>query len=123
MSSKELRNVTVHARQTLGPLLYKGCGVQDIKTLSCPCSSKGLGLIVLYENNSQEMITDKKEIFARVRVRSTPLQGDDCSSIRQGEHVLAAKSSQVDGVFYDARMEKVFAYNFHFKNLFDAWSL
>lgn len=50
---------------------------------------------------------DKQEIFARIRVRSTPLQGDDCSSIRQGEHVLAAKSSQVDGVFYDARMEKV----------------
>lgn len=59
------------------------------------------------DNDLEEMITDKREIFARIRVRSTPLQGENCSSIRQGEHVLATQSSHVKGVFYDARVEKV----------------
>ncbi|KAH6802567.1 hypothetical protein C2S51_034013 [Perilla frutescens var. frutescens] len=70
-------------------------------------SSRGLGLFVLYGNsNLEETITDEKEISARIRVRSTPLQGDDCTSIRQGEHVLATQNSHVNGVFYDARVEK-----------------
>lgn len=69
------------------------------------------------------MITDKQEILARIRVRSTPLQGDDCSSIRQGDHVLATESQQADGSFYDARLEKVCLQNFHFENLFDVQSL
>lgn len=63
---------------------------------------------MLYGNNMEEMITDKQGISARIRVRSTPLQGDDCLSIRQGEHVLATESSHAKGVFYDARVEKVY---------------
>lgn len=76
-----------------------------------PCQvslcSRGLQLVVLYGNNNlEEMITDEKEIHARIRVRSTPLQGDDCSSIRQGDHVLATPNSHVNDVFYDAQVEK-----------------
>ncbi|GER28615.1 carboxyl-terminal domain (ctd) phosphatase-like2 [Striga asiatica] len=69
------------------------------------CSS-GSGLIVKYEDShSQEVIADKEEILSRVRVRSTPLQGDDCSSLEQGYHVLA-QSLLSRNVFYDARVEK-----------------
>ncbi|CAA0836415.1 Unknown protein [Striga hermonthica] len=69
------------------------------------CSS-GSGLIVEYEDgHSQLVIADKEEILSRVRVRSTPLQGDDCSSLEQGNHVLA-QSPLSRNVFYDARVEK-----------------
>ncbi|KAK6140284.1 hypothetical protein DH2020_025980 [Rehmannia glutinosa] len=76
-----------------------------------PCQvslcSKVLGLVVEYgENYPEEMISDKQEVLARVRVRSTPLQGDDCSSLQEGNHVLATQSSHVKGVFYDAQVEK-----------------
>ncbi|XP_057778929.1 uncharacterized protein LOC130997581 isoform X2 [Salvia miltiorrhiza] len=75
-----------------------------------PCQvslcSRGQGIRVLYGNNLEEMIINKQEIFARIRVRSTPLEGDDCSSIKQGDHVLATESLHVKGVFYDARVEK-----------------
>ncbi|GFQ07043.1 protein sawadee homeodomain homolog 2 [Phtheirospermum japonicum] len=76
-----------------------------------PCSvslcSRGLGLIVEYEDNhSEEVIAEKDEILTRIRVRSTPLQGNDCSSLRQGNRVLAARSSGVKGVFCDALVEK-----------------
>ncbi|XP_041999056.1 uncharacterized protein LOC121748645 isoform X1 [Salvia splendens] len=75
-----------------------------------PCQvslcSRGQGITVLYGNNLEEVIIDKQEIFARIRVRSIPLQGDDCSSIRKGDHVLATESSHVKGVFYDARVEQ-----------------
>lgn len=54
------------------------------------------------------MIADKREILARIRVRSTPLQGDDCSSLRQGDHVLATKNSHVKSLFHDARVEEVY---------------
>lgn len=63
---------------------------------------------MLYGNNLEEVIIDKQEIFARIRVRSIPLQGDDCSSIRKGDRVLATESLHVKGVFYDARVEQVY---------------
>ncbi|KAL6520974.1 hypothetical protein OROGR_017543 [Orobanche gracilis] len=70
------------------------------------CSS-GLGLIVVYgDNHPKEVIADKQEVLSRIRVRSTPLQGGDCSSLQQGNHILATKSSDVKGVFCDARVEK-----------------
>ncbi|KAK4419091.1 hypothetical protein Salat_2321900 [Sesamum alatum] len=76
-----------------------------------PCQvslcSEGLGLIVKYgDNYLEEMITDKDGVLARVRVRSTPLQGDDCSSLQQGDHVLATRNPHPKGVFCDARVEE-----------------
>ncbi|KAL3628618.1 hypothetical protein CASFOL_027664 [Castilleja foliolosa] len=69
--------------------------------------SRGLGLIVEYEDNHYgEVIAEKDEILTRIRVRSTPLQGYDCSSLRQGNRVLAAQSSDVKGVYCDALVEK-----------------
>lgn len=59
------------------------------------------------DSNAEETITDEKDILERVRVRSIPLQGDDCSSIKQGDHVLATKSSRAKDVLYDARVEEV----------------
>ncbi|KAL7136477.1 hypothetical protein ABFS83_10G033500 [Erythranthe nasuta] len=76
-----------------------------------PCKvslcSRGLGLILQYgDNDTEEIITDQQEVMARIRVRSTPLQGDDCSSLRQGDRVLATKSSHVKSVFCDALVEE-----------------
>ncbi|KAG8376880.1 hypothetical protein BUALT_Bualt09G0110100 [Buddleja alternifolia] len=77
-----------------------------------PCQvslcSRGLGLIVQYgDNNVDEMIGDKEGVLARIRVRSTPLQGDDCSFIQQGDHVLATQNTSVKDGFCDARVEEV----------------
>uniref|UniRef100_A0A5B7B8A9 SAWADEE domain-containing protein n=1 Tax=Davidia involucrata TaxID=16924 RepID=A0A5B7B8A9_DAVIN len=77
-----------------------------------PCqvslSSSGVGLIVDYgSNDSEDIIMNKEEAFMRLRIRSVPLQGDDCSHIQQGEHVLATEKSQSKSLFFDAEVEKV----------------
>ncbi|KAL8039403.1 hypothetical protein ABFX02_10G034900 [Erythranthe guttata] len=76
-----------------------------------PCKvslcSRGLGLILQFgDNYMEEIITDQQEVMARIRVRSTPLQGDDCSSLRQGDRVLATRSSHAKSVFCDALVEE-----------------
>lgn len=53
------------------------------------------------------MILNEPEVLKRLRFRSIPLQGDDCSHIEQGKHVLAACKSQFPDCFYDAEVEKV----------------
>ncbi|KAL0451166.1 UNVERIFIED_CONTAM: hypothetical protein Slati_1673000 [Sesamum latifolium] len=69
--------------------------------------SEGLGLIVKYGDNIlEEMITDKDGVHARVRVRSMPLEGDDCSSLQRGDHVLATRHPHAKGVFFDAQVEE-----------------
>ncbi|KAL3839548.1 hypothetical protein ACJIZ3_024139 [Penstemon smallii] len=97
-----------------------GCNGNDVVELESmrkdsfswhPCqvslSSTGLGLIVQYEDTDlEETIVDKEGVPGRIRVRSTPLQGDDCSSIQPGDMVLATRKSHVKGVFYDARVEE-----------------
>ncbi|KAA8516446.1 hypothetical protein F0562_016739 [Nyssa sinensis] len=77
-----------------------------------PCqvslSSCGVGLIVNYgSNDSEDIIVNEDEAFMRLRIRSVPLQGDDCSHIQQGEHVLATQKSQSRSLFFDAEVEKV----------------
>ncbi|XP_051131174.1 uncharacterized protein LOC127251498 [Andrographis paniculata] len=70
------------------------------------CSS-GLGLLVQYEdNNLEEMISDKDGVIACIRVRSTPLQGDDCTLLQKGDRVLATRNSRVKGDFHDALVEE-----------------
>ncbi|KAL0375197.1 UNVERIFIED_CONTAM: hypothetical protein Sradi_3435400 [Sesamum radiatum] len=70
-------------------------------------SSEGLGLIVKYGDNiMEERITNKDGVLARVRVRSMPLQGDECSSLQRGDHVLATHHPHSKGVFCDARVEE-----------------
>ncbi|KAL2554511.1 uncharacterized protein Fot_08130 [Forsythia ovata] len=77
-----------------------------------PCQvslcSTGLGLIVHYgDSDSEETIVDKKEVLARLRVRSVPLQGNSCSLVQLGDHVLATQNSHVKGLFFDAQVEEV----------------
>lgn len=54
----------------------------------------------------EDMVLSKDEALMRLRFRSTPLQGDDCSHI-QGEHVLGIHKSPFKSHFYDAKVEKV----------------
>ncbi|KAL3531831.1 hypothetical protein ACH5RR_005352 [Cinchona calisaya] len=70
------------------------------------CSS-GIGLIVEYLNNDLDfMIVTKEEALARLRIRSAPLQSDECSLIQEGECVLATNKSQPKGLFFEAEVEK-----------------
>ncbi|CAK9188179.1 unnamed protein product [Ilex paraguariensis] len=70
----------------------------------CP---RGVSLIVDYKDNySQDIILNKEEALARLRLRSIPLQGDDCSHINKGEQVLATLKLQSKTLFFDAEVEK-----------------
>ncbi|KAF2288709.1 hypothetical protein GH714_011160 [Hevea brasiliensis] len=76
-----------------------------------PCkvslSSVGDGLFVDFGQDSGVEFLDKEEVLTQLRFRSVPLKGDDCSSIKESEHVLAANNSGLGSLFYDAKVEKV----------------
>ncbi|KAB1224071.1 hypothetical protein CJ030_MR2G021703 [Morella rubra] len=66
------------------------------------------GLIIEFESQDFEnMLLHDEEALECLRFRSVPLQGDDCSRIKEGVHVLAAHKSQFRSCFYDAKVEKV----------------
>lgn len=57
----------------------------------------------------EDMVLNKDEALTRLRFRSAPLQGDDCSRI-EGEHVLSIHKSPFKSHLYDAKVEKVSIY-------------
>ncbi|XP_071912486.1 uncharacterized protein [Coffea arabica] len=76
-----------------------------------PCSvslrSSGIGLIVEYGTNvSDDCIVTKEEALSGLRIRSTPLHGDECSLLREGDRVLATRKSPPKSLFFDAQVEK-----------------
>ncbi|GMY14569.1 hypothetical protein FCV25MIE_09808 [Fagus crenata] len=77
-----------------------------------PCrvsfSSAEDGLIIEFESPElEDMLLQDEEDLTCLRFRSTPLQGDDCMLIEEGEHVLATHKPQSKRHFYDAKVEKV----------------
>ncbi|XP_030529031.1 uncharacterized protein LOC115739878 isoform X2 [Rhodamnia argentea] len=82
----------------------------DSSWLPCTVTLSPFGRGLLIDFGSQEpedMILTEPEVLKRLRFRSIPLQGGDCSHIEQGKHVLAACESQFPDCFYDAEVEKV----------------
>lgn len=75
-------------------------------TVSLSSFRRGL-LINFGSQEPEDMILTEPEVLERLRFRSIPLQGDDCSHIEQGKHVLAAFNSHFPECFYDAKVEKV----------------
>lgn len=74
----------------------------------CMHSSSGVELIVDYVNaDSEDIIVSEEEAIARLRIRSIPLDGDDCVHIQEGDHVLATRKSQSKSLSFDAEVEKV----------------
>ncbi|KAL2929885.1 Protein SAWADEE HOMEODOMAIN -like protein 2 [Bienertia sinuspersici] len=75
-----------------------------------PCQvslCSGGGLSVKFEGQSlEDMILDVKDAFVYLRVRSIPLQGEDCCYIEEGKHVLAACENNSQKLFFDAVVEK-----------------
>ncbi|XP_057970229.1 uncharacterized protein LOC131159375 isoform X2 [Malania oleifera] len=76
-----------------------------------PCrvslSSTGVGLVVDFGDQEPEnMILDKEEELSCLRFRSVPLQGGDCSHIKEGDRVLASHKSHYKTLFLDAEVEK-----------------
>ncbi|KAK6943672.1 SAWADEE domain [Dillenia turbinata] len=76
-----------------------------------PCqvslSSDGLGLLIDFgSGESEDMILNKEEVLKRIRIRSLPLQANDCLQINEGDHVLANYKWQYKGLFFDAKVEK-----------------
>ncbi|XP_071907699.1 uncharacterized protein [Coffea arabica] len=69
--------------------------------------SSGVGLIVEYgTNDTDDCIVTKEEALSRLRIRSTPLHGDECSLLREGDRVLATRKSPPKSLFFDAQVEK-----------------
>ncbi|KVI12146.1 hypothetical protein Ccrd_009459 [Cynara cardunculus var. scolymus] len=77
-----------------------------------PCqvhfSPDDASLVIKYGNDRfQDTLVSEKEALMRIRVRSLPLQDDDCIHIKPGEHVVVNRNSQPEGGFFDAEVEKV----------------
>ncbi|KAI3936457.1 hypothetical protein MKW92_048203 [Papaver armeniacum] len=71
-------------------------------------SSTSSGLIVNFGSQfEEEVIFSEEEALERLRFRSSPLQGDDCSHIKEGDHVLASLKTQSKSLFFDCEVEKV----------------
>ncbi|RZC83959.1 hypothetical protein C5167_046746 [Papaver somniferum] len=78
-------------------------------------SSTSSGLTVNFGSQfEEEVIFSEEEALARLRFRSSPLQGDDCSHIKEGDHVLASLKTQSKSLFFDCEVEKFEA---HLKSL------
>ncbi|KAL8236660.1 hypothetical protein R6Q59_017741 [Mikania micrantha] len=77
-----------------------------------PCqvhfSPNGDGLVIKYENNDcEDILESEKEAMSRIRARSLPLQDDECTHIKPGDHVVVSQNSQSESCFFDAEVEKV----------------
>lgn len=69
------------------------------------CSSSGVGILVEYSDDNSDpddIILSTDEAVARLRIRSTPLEGLSCSTVQQGDRVLAKRN-----LFFDAEVTKV----------------
>ncbi|XP_059463461.1 uncharacterized protein LOC132192206 isoform X3 [Corylus avellana] len=71
------------------------------------CSAEGGLLIEFGSQDLEDMLLYDEEALTCLRFRSTPLLGDDCTHIKEGERVLATHKSQFKSNFYDAKVEKV----------------
>ena len=73
----------------------------------CALSSAEDGLLIEFGSQElEDMLLQDEEALTCLRFRSTPLQGDDCTHIEEGEHVLATHKSQFKSRFYDAKVER-----------------
>uniref|UniRef100_A0A803N9Z1 SAWADEE domain-containing protein n=1 Tax=Chenopodium quinoa TaxID=63459 RepID=A0A803N9Z1_CHEQI len=75
-----------------------------------PCQvslCSGGGLSVKYEGQvSEDVILDVEDARVCLRVRSIPVQGDDCCCIEEGRHVVAACERNYQRLFFDAVVQK-----------------
>ncbi|XP_076943994.1 uncharacterized protein LOC143614442 isoform X2 [Bidens hawaiensis] len=77
-----------------------------------PCqvdlSPNGAGLVIKYDNNdSEDILETEKEAMVRIRARSLPLQDNECTHVKPGDHVVVSQDSQSENGFFDAEVEKV----------------
>ncbi|KMS99555.1 hypothetical protein BVRB_1g022820 [Beta vulgaris subsp. vulgaris] len=76
-----------------------------------PCQvslCSGGGLSVRFEGQvSEDIILDVEDALVCLRVRSVPLQGDDCYYIEEGKRVLAACENNFQRFYFDAVVQKV----------------
>lgn len=80
-------------------------------------SSTGFDLIIDFgRQDLQDIISNEEEALARLRIRSIPLQGEDCLLIEEGERVLATHKSQFKTLSFDAMVEKVWSLSLIFFN-------
>ncbi|KAK8942411.1 hypothetical protein KSP39_PZI008928 [Platanthera zijinensis] len=77
-------------------------------SLSVCSSSDGpnVGIIVDFGNGDEDLLYNKEDALSRVRFRSTPLQGDECTNIKEGDRVLALQKAQSKSLFIDATIEQ-----------------
>ncbi|KAF5192471.1 hypothetical protein FRX31_017943, partial [Thalictrum thalictroides] len=71
-------------------------------------SDTSTGLIVDFGSlDCEKVVFTEKESLNSLRIRSTPIQGDECLHIREGDRVLAGHNTHVGDLFFDAEVEKV----------------
>ncbi|RVW33786.1 hypothetical protein CK203_074812 [Vitis vinifera] len=93
-----------------------------------PCrvslSSTGFGLIVDFGSQDlEDIISNEEEALARLRIRSVPLQGEDCSLIEEGERVLATHKSHFKTLSFDAMVEKEMSHEFQIESDLIDWGI
>ncbi|KAJ8754055.1 hypothetical protein K2173_001953 [Erythroxylum novogranatense] len=97
----------IHARSLSGQLLLSSTSTTT-SLYSSSYRSTGDGLVVHFESSVSGVVLLKKdEVLTCLRFRSVPLQGDECSCIKEGDHVLASRDTGLDNLFCDAKVKKV----------------
>ncbi|KAK8961460.1 hypothetical protein KSP40_PGU009007 [Platanthera guangdongensis] len=59
-----------------------------------------------FGNGDEDLLYNKEDALSRLRFRSTPLQGDECTNIKEGDCVLALQKAQSKSLFVDATIEQ-----------------
>ncbi|KAK8961304.1 hypothetical protein KSP40_PGU022125 [Platanthera guangdongensis] len=74
--------------------------------ISLSSDDPNVGIIVDFGNGDEDLLYNKEDALSRLRFRSTPLQGDECTNIKEGDHVLALQKAQSKSLFVDATIEQ-----------------
>lgn len=74
--------------------------------ISLSSSDSNVGIIVDFGNGDEDLLYNKEDALSRLRFRSTPLQGDECINIMEGDRVLALQKGRSKNLFIDATIEQ-----------------
>ncbi|KAI0498291.1 hypothetical protein KFK09_021532 [Dendrobium nobile] len=75
--------------------------------ISLSSGDPNTGIVVDFGTDEEEdVICNTEDALSRLRFRSTPLQGDECTNIKEGERVLALQKTKSKSLFIDATIEE-----------------
>lgn len=87
---------------------HKDTGSWHPCCVSLSSGDSKVGLVIDFKNsNEEDLISYREDALERLRFRSTPLQDDECSHIKEGDTVLAMYEDKFRKMFFDAVIEKL----------------